>query len=94
MSRFAGAHHPQRKGDIVVDIQMRIQGVALENHGHIALPGRMKHAFARGGHDLIFEPDFTVRRFFQAGHQIQKGALAAAAGSQQNKKFTRHEPPG
>ncbi|MCY1507478.1 hypothetical protein D9M68_417550 [compost metagenome] len=71
--RSAGhALRAQGKGDVAKNVQVRIERVALEHHGHVAGPGR------QAGDDLAVEQDIARRRLFQARDHAQQRGFARA----------------
>jgi hypothetical protein len=61
-------------------------GIGLENHAYWPLIGRETHS-AGIHHDVVYD-DLAVLRTLEARNASQRGALAAAAWSQQGVKFT------
>ena len=66
----------QRKGQVVVDAEVRVQRVLLEHKGHIAQGRGQSRDIAPGYGDAA-----AVGRL-QPGHQAQGGGFACAAGAQ------------
>ena len=71
----------QTESDVVVYIQVREQGIRLEDHADIALVRRQLADFAAVEHDAA-----RLQRH-QAGDRAHGGGLAAAAGAQQRDQF-------
>ena len=63
--------------DVVVDVVVRQQGVALEDHRGVALVGR------EPVDGLVVEVDLALVGALEAGDHAQDGRLAAARGAQQ-----------
>jgi hypothetical protein len=70
----------QTEGDVVVDVQMGEERVALED--------RVDGAFVRreGGDVLVAEADGARGGVLQSGDHPQRGGLAAARGAQQGEE--------
>ena len=66
---------------VIIDGHMRIQGVTLEHHGHIAVFRRdiVDHA--------ITDQDFALGNLFQACQHPQTGGLAAAGRPDEDQKL-------
>ena len=73
--------HPQAKGDIVVDVHMREDGVALKDHGDAPFP--------RGqvGDVPPADADPAFVRHAEPGDGAEQRRLAAAAGTQQHHEL-------
>ena len=73
--------HPQTEGDVLIHIQVREQGVLLENGVDLPLIGR----------DVInphtIEQDISRRRRRETSDDTQRGGLAAPAGSEQREEL-------
>ena len=67
----------EREGDVVDDLQMRIQRVGLEHHADVAV-FRLELR-----HILIAEKDFAGSRLQQAGNAVERRRLAAAGRAEQ-----------
>ena len=67
----------EREGDVVDDLQMRIQCVGLKDHADIAVLG------LKLGYILIAEKDFAGGRFQQTGNAVERRRLAAAGRAEQ-----------
>ena len=61
---------------------MRIEGVALEDHGHVAV--LRVHVVRRPRSPMRMTPDEGV---FESGHQAQHRRLAASGGPEERQKF-------
>ncbi len=72
---------PQREGDVLKDVQMGEEGVALENGVDVALVGR--HVLDV----LAEEDDIALIGALKARDQAQRRGLAAAGGTQQRQKL-------
>ena len=80
LGRFFGCL--QRKGDILINIQMGIERVELKHEGDITVTGfQMLHR-------LAVDQDLTGIYFFQPGNAAQDGCFAATGCPQQNQKFS------
>jgi len=77
----------QRVGHVLLDRHVRPNGVRLEDHAHVALVGRDEQPLAGQDDRAFFEIDGRLIRRFQAGHDAQRGRLAAAAGAEQGEYF-------
>ena len=53
----------------------------MEDHGHVARPRRQI------GNDSFADYDVALGRIFYAGNHAHQGALAAAGGTEKNKKL-------
>ena len=62
---------PGTEGQVLVDGHVRVQRVALEDHGHVAFPRRHQ------GDVVIVDRDAPVGGGLQSGEHAQGGALAA-----------------
>jgi len=71
----------QAVGDIAGHIEVRKQGIVLEDHVHRALVGR--HRVDRHA----FQPDFAVAWLFEAGNHAQSRCLAAARRAEKGQEF-------
>ena len=60
---------------------MRIERIALEHHGDVAVLG------GDVVDDAIADPDFALADFLQAGQQAQTGGFAAAGGADKDHEF-------
>ncbi len=70
------------EGDILEDIEMGPEGVALEHHGCLPL-------VRRDLADVItVEQDFALFRKMKTGNGTEQSGLTAAAGPEQEKEFT------
>ena len=67
----------QREEDVLAHGQMRIEGIILENQTDAALFGR------QCGHIVFAEEDLARCRRFKPADEIERGALAAAGGTEQ-----------
>ena len=73
----------QAVGDVVVDVVVREERIALEDHRRVALVGR------QGVDRLVAQVDFALVRGFKARDHAQRRRLAAAGGAQQRHKAAR-----
>ena len=73
--------HTKAKGDVVIDVQMREQGVALEDG--IDLPSVSGNIVD----PLTVKQHIAVRGSQETADDSQCGTLTAAGGSQKRKKF-------
>src|SRR6476646_3877462 len=81
MEMFRNVLRFQGKSNVVVNGEMRIQRVALENHGNTALTRReIIHHFAAN-------KDFAGRGRFQAGDHPQERGFPGTRRSQENQKL-------
>ena len=71
----------EAEGDVVVDVQVREQGVALENGVQRALVRR------DAGELLAVQEDGTFVRLEEARDHPQEGGLAAAGGTEEGEEF-------
>ena len=69
------------EGHILTDVHVRIEGVVLEDHGHIPILGKGLVDQAFSDEDLAFGD------LFQSGDHPQGGRLAAAAGTDEDHEF-------
>jgi hypothetical protein len=60
---------------------VRIEGVALKHHGHVALVGR--HVVD----DLAVEVDVALGQLLEAGDHVERRGLAAARRPQEDHEF-------
>ena len=72
----------QAKGDVVVHRHLGVQGVALEHHGNLPLPG----AHLVGAHAI--DQEFAVGNILKAGNHAQGGRFATARRPHEHDKFT------
>ena len=79
--RFRQAFHPQAKGDIVPDGEMRKKSVSLKHHFNRALPRRKAVRLTPAN------PDRACVREVQTAQDAQQSGFAAARRSQQRKEF-------
>jgi hypothetical protein len=72
---------PQPEGDVVVDRQVRVERVALEDHGDVAI--------ARGNvvDDALADSHDSLRHFLEAGDHAQGGRLAAAGRADEHHEL-------
>jgi hypothetical protein len=72
----------QAERDVVVDRQVRVEGVALEHHRDVPVPGL----------DIVDRPAVDVDRalghLLEPGHHAQRGRLAAAGRPDQDQQLT------
>ncbi len=71
----------ERVGDVVEHAHMRIQGVVLEDHGHVARAGRQV------GHVTTSDGDASGRGPFEPGDGAQQRRLATARRSEQGEEL-------
>ena len=71
----------QAERHVVVDTHVRVERVALEHHGDVAILGRhiVDHAVA--------DADFALGNLLQAGDHAQAGGLAAAGRADEDDEF-------
>src|SRR5947208_15443230 len=72
----------QRKGNVFVDREVRIERIALKDHGDAAVAGTefVNHSSA--------DEDFAGRGSFQSGDHPQQSSLSGARGHEENEKLT------
>ena len=76
--------HPlqrQAEGDVVVDGHLGIQGIALEHHGDLPLPGSLLIG------PYAVDQEFAAGDVLQAGNHPQGRGLSAAGGSDENHEL-------
>ena len=73
--------HPQTKGDVLIHIQVREQGVLLENGVDLPLIGRN----VINPHTV--EQDVSRRRRRETSNDPQRGGFTAPAGSEQREEL-------
>ena len=79
---FAAALGAEREGDVVKDVHVRIQRIALEDHRHASFARRQPR-------DLLASDENLSRRgFLQPGDQAHQRGLATAGRPQNHQKFT------
>ena len=66
---------------------MRPDGKGLKHHSHVALFGGSEDAGSSVDDNIFFQADDAGVGPLQSGDQTQRGALAAAARSQQYEDF-------
>ena len=71
----------QGEGHVVVHGHVGVQGVALEDHGDVAVLGG--HLV----HDLAVDGKLTARDALEAGNHAQRRGLAAAGGADKDNKL-------
>jgi hypothetical protein len=64
--------HPQAKGDVLVDRFVRVERIALEHHGDVALVRR------HGVHHRVVEHQVSIGHVLQARDHVQGGGFATA----------------
>ena len=84
LDRALGLVHPalaQRELDVLRHRQVRVEGVALEDHGHVAVLGVdvVDHPLADG--------DGPLGHLLEPGHHAQGGGLATARGAEQHEQL-------
>src|SRR5207248_10710125 len=69
------------EGDVLVDGEMRVERVALEDHGDVAVP--------RGDvvDDALADPEHALADLLQAGDHPERGRLAAAGGPDEHHEL-------
>src|SRR5690606_19195544 len=72
---------PQREGEVVAGLEVRVEGVELEDHGDVPLGGRqvVDHRVADG--------DVAGRLPFQTRDGAQRRRLAAARGAEHDEEL-------
>ena len=73
--------HLQRKADVVGHAQGRVQRVALEHHGDVAIARRHAH------HVLAADADLALGGFVQPRNDVEQRGLAAARGADQDQEL-------
>ena len=79
-----GARQPrdlEREGEVFAHVLVRVERVALENHGEVAL---------RGGKAVDLPPadaDGAAGRLVESGDEIERGGLAAPRGSDEREEL-------
>jgi hypothetical protein len=77
--------HPERKGEVAGDVQMRIEGIALEHHGDVALAGgKRRHVAPLDHHPPAGRP-------LEPGGDVEDRALAAARRPEQGDELLRRD---
>jgi hypothetical protein len=71
----------QPVGDVVGDGHVRVQGIGLEHHGDVAVPG------GEGVDHPVADAHGPGREVLQAGHHPQGGRLAAAGRAHQDQEL-------
>ena len=71
----------QAKGDVVIDSHLRIQGVALEDHGYLPLPG------SQLVDPLPINQEVTAGDILQSGNHSQSGGFSAAGRAHKNNEL-------
>src|SRR5205807_6818790 len=73
--------HPQTERDVLAHAHVRIERVALKDHGDVAL--------ARGElvHDAVADPDLAVRDLLETRDHPERRRLAAAGRSHQDDEL-------
>src|SRR6266404_3683075 len=79
--RFRGGLDAQSVSDVFADVQVRKEGVNLEDGIHAALVGRERIEA------LVAHPDFAGGGLFETGNEAEKRGLARAALAEESKKF-------
>ncbi|MCY1366601.1 hypothetical protein D9M69_535050 [compost metagenome] len=75
--------HLQREADVVGHRHGRVERVALEHHGDVALGGR------HTDHVLARDVQLAFGRLFEPGNDVEQGGLAAARGADQDQELAR-----
>src|SRR5690606_17841388 len=78
--RLAGQF--QIEGHVAIDVHVRVERVALEHHGDVALLGR------KVVDDLTPDRNVAARYVLQTGDHAQNGGFAAAGGTDKRHKLT------
>ena len=78
---LSAADGAQRKGDVLLDGQMRVERVALEHHGDVARAGR------KIGDHLAVNRDLAGGRSLEPGDHAHERGLAASGWAEQHEKF-------
>ena len=71
----------QRKGHVLIDGHVAVEGVVLEDHGHVPVLG------GGLGDVLSVQEQVTGADVFEARHHAERGALAAARGAHQHDQL-------
>ena len=77
--RGGRAAHAQAEAQVLAHALVRVERVALEYHGHVAVARRDV------GHVALAQPDPAARRRLQAGHQAERRGLSAARRADQHQ---------
>src|SRR5205814_3720206 len=79
--RLRDALRLQREGDVFVDAEVRIERVALEDHGDATL--------ARGKvvDDAAADEDVAGGRLLEAGDHAQEGGFSGARGAEEDEEL-------
>jgi hypothetical protein len=83
--RLREAPELERVGDVLEHGHVRPDRVGLEDHPEVALVGRHEVPPGRGRHHPIAQGDLARVGLLEAGHEPQRGGLAAAAGAEQGE---------
>ncbi len=75
----------EAEGDVLAHVEVREEGVLLEDHADAAALGRQMEATAGDAHAADFDAAAVER--FEAGDQAQERGLAAAAGAEQGEQL-------
>ena len=78
---FGHMMHLEAEGDVVGDVHLGIEGIALKHHGDIAVFGL--HAIDQSVPNI----ELASTGCIQASHQAQDRAFAGTRGSDQHHKF-------
>ena len=78
----ADAQGLQAEGHVLTDVEMRKEGVVLEDHAEPA-----RH-WSNGGDIILLHEDAPGVRYFEACQQPQRRGLPAATGSQKRQDLT------
>ena len=79
--RLGQALGPQREGEVVAGLQVRVEGVELEHHGDVAL-GRRQVVDQRAA-----DADVARRLPLESGHGPQRRGLAAARRTEHDEQL-------
>ena len=79
---LGGLAELQRKGQVVVDRHVRVEGIALEDHGDVSV--------LRGDivHERAADVELAARYLLEARHHAQRRGLTAARGTYEHHELT------
>ena len=83
--RRALSQPARRERDVLLDCQVRKQGVVLEEHADVAAIGREVHSARRVKPDTIAEAHMASLRPLETGETSQHGGLARSRGPQKHR---------
>ena len=75
------AAHPQGEADVLVDAHVRVERVALEHHGDVAVAG------VDAADRLAADDDLAGGRLLEPGDHPHRRGLAAARGAEQHQEL-------